>query len=203
METDRNYFVVGLFVLALMGAGACFTLWLTSTERGDYQRYRIHYAESVSGLNIESAVKFRGVDVGSVEEISLDPKNSTLVRVDIRVREGTPVKTDTTATLKLYGITGDVFVELSGGSDNAQELVAADGQELPEIKAEPSSINAVLNRLPEITEKTSRLLDKANHIAGQVGKIFSDKNVRTVNKVVDKFGGDFGVEDDSQPPYPH
>lgn len=176
METDKNYFLVGLFVIAMALGGIGFTLWLTSAGKGDYNRYRIRFAESVSGLNKESSVKFRGVDVGNVEEMSIDPENSKLIRVDIRVREDTPIKADTTATLKLYGITGDVYVELSGGGHDAPQLETKNG-ELPEIKAEPSSINAILNGLPQ-------LLEKANHIAGQISKIFSDENVRAVSNVI-------------------
>ena len=176
MENDKNYFVAGLFVIAIILAGVGFTLWLTSAGKGGYDHFRIHFAESVSGLHRESVVKFRGVEVGNVEEISIHPENSKLIRVDIRVLKTAPVKTDTTATLKLYGITGDVYVELSGGKEDAPELEAKDG-ELPEIKAEPSSINAILNGVP-------RLLEKTNHIADQIAKIFNDENIRSFNGVV-------------------
>jgi phospholipid/cholesterol/gamma-HCH transport system substrate-binding protein len=67
METDKNYFLVGLFVIIMVLGGIGFTLWLTSAGKGGYDYYRIYFAESVSGLNTKSAVKFRGVDVGNVE----------------------------------------------------------------------------------------------------------------------------------------
>lgn len=184
METDKNYFMVGLFVVTIILAGVGFTLWLTAASKGDYNRYRIRFAESVSGLHKEGAVKFRGVDIGSVEKISIDEKDSKLIQVDIRVLKSTPVKTDTTATLKLYGITGEVYVELSGGSHHASELKAKK-DELPEIQAKPSSIDAILNGVP-------LLLEKANHVADQLGKIFSNENVRAVNGVARKLAERYG-----------
>jgi len=184
METDKNYFLVGLFVISMILVCIGFTLWLTSAGRGDYDRYRIRFAESISGLNKESAVKFRGVDIGSVEKISIDSKNSKLIQVDIRILESTPVKTDTTATLKLYGITGEVYIELSGGSHDTPRLKAKEN-ELPEIQAKPSNIDAVLNGLP-------RLLEKANHVADQLNKIFSDENVQSVNSIARKLSERYG-----------
>lgn len=184
MENDKNYFLVGLFIITMVVIGIWFTLWLTYTGKGDYNHYRIRFAESVSGLDKEGAVKFRGVNVGNVENMAIDPENSKLILVDIRVLKTTPVKTDTTATLKLYGITGAVYVELSGGSENAPPLKAKKG-ELPEIRAEQSSVNAIVNRLPQ-------LLEKANRIADQINKIFSDENVRSVNGVVKKLSHKYG-----------
>ena len=57
-------------------------------------------------------VKFRGVDVGTVKSIRIDPDNSRLVLVEVRLRKETPVKTDTRASLVMKGITGVVFIEL-------------------------------------------------------------------------------------------
>jgi len=194
METDKNYFLVGLFVIVMTLVGLGFTLWLTSAGKGDYAHYRIRFAESVSGLSKESAVKFRGVDVGNVETMTIDPDDAKLIRVDIRVLKTTPIKTDTTATLKLYNITGDIFVELSGGSPDTPDLdKEAKKDELPEIKAEPSSINAIMNGLP-------RLLEKANHIADQISKIFSDQNVRAVNSIVGKLSGHNGDKENQENP---
>lgn len=184
METDKNYFLVGLFVIGMILACIGFTLWLTSASKGEYSRYRIRFSESVSGLAKESAVKFRGVDIGYVEQIKIDPKDSKLIQVEIRVLKSTPIKTDTTATLKLYGITGAVYVELNGGSHGAPHLIAKDN-EIPEIPAKPSSIDVILNSVP-------RLLEKANHVADQLGKIFSNENVQTVNSIAKKLAKRYG-----------
>lgn len=184
METDKNYFQVGLFVIGIILVGIGFTLWLTSATGGDYNHYFIRFAESVSGLKKESAVKFRGVEVGNVEKISIDSHDPKLILVDIRVIESTPIKTNATATLKLYGITGEVFIELSGGTIDAPTLTAKKNK-LPEIKARPSEINAIVNGLP-------KLLEKANHVADQLNKIFSDENVESINNVAKKLGKRYG-----------
>lgn len=184
MENDKNYFQVGLFVLVMILAGVSFSLWLTASSNGNYNKYVIHFAESVSGLKKESEVKFRGVDVGKVEKININLSDPKLIQVDIAVLDSTPVKTDTTATLKLHGITGEVYIELSGSSGNAHALTSKD-HKTPEIKSKPSDISTIVNGVP-------RLLDKANHVAEQLGKIFSDDNVQAISSVAKKLQKRFG-----------
>ena len=83
-------------------------------------------AEEVTDLKrwIAKQVKYRGVDVGAVKSTIIDPDNSRLVRVEVRLRKETPGKTDTRASLTLKGITGVIFIELNGGDPAAKTLLA-------------------------------------------------------------------------------
>jgi phospholipid/cholesterol/gamma-HCH transport system substrate-binding protein len=192
METDKNYFRVGAFVLVILFAGLGFTLWLTSAGKGETVDYRIRFAESVGGLKIGNTVKFRGVDVGEVRKMEIDPDDIRMIRVGIRVLKTTPVKTDTLASLKLQDISGDLYVELTGSDKDAPDL-AAKGDGLPEIRSEKSALATLMNRLPQILDKSNELLEKANHIASQIGKIFSDENVAEVNAIIKKLADYVGA----------
>src|SRR5438045_3003364 len=99
METDKRYFIEGLFILGFAIALAVFAVWLGSPGHRDDVVYRIHFADSVSGLTVGDPVKFHGVDVGTVKTMIVDPENPRRVRVDVRLRKDTPVKTDTRASL--------------------------------------------------------------------------------------------------------
>ncbi len=169
METDKRYFVEGLFIIGLSVAAALFAVWLVNTGHRDDVTYRINFAESVSGLALGDPVKFRGVEVGTVSAMTLDPENPRLVRVDVRLRRDTPVKTDTRASLKLKGITGVVYVELSGGSPEARRLVDAtpEGQ-VPEIPYEKSSLAVLVEQLPKMVERFAALEDQANRAVADV-----------------------------------
>jgi len=196
METDRNYFLVGIFVIALVLGGLGFTLWLTTAGRGETVDYRIRFSESVNGLKKGSPVRFRGVDVGDVRKLAVDPDDIRMIRVEIRVLKTTPVKTDTVASLRLQDISGDLYIELTGNSKDAPDLaLAAKDDELPEIRAEKSPLNALMNRLPELVDKTNQLLEKANHIASQIDRIFSNQNVAVINGVIQKLADYLGVKD--------
>jgi phospholipid/cholesterol/gamma-HCH transport system substrate-binding protein len=172
METDKHYFIEGLFIIGLSIAAAFFFVWLAKSGHRDDVLYRIHFAESVSGLAQGDPVKFRGVDIGTVKTMNLDPEDPRRVQVDVSLRKDAPVKTDTKATLKLKGITGVVFIELNGGSAGARTLVAATAEgQVPEIPAEKSGLTAILDQLPKVIEKFSAIEDQTKKVVTDVGEV--------------------------------
>ena len=81
MEERVNYFLVGLFTLVLGAALVGGVLWLGSgkSQRKSYDVYLVDMTESVSGLSLDSAVKYRGVEVGRVRRIELVPDDGEVV----------------------------------------------------------------------------------------------------------------------------
>jgi phospholipid/cholesterol/gamma-HCH transport system substrate-binding protein len=172
METDKHYFIEGLFIIVFSVAAAFFAVWLGSPGRSDDVLYRIHFPDSVSGLAVGDPVKYRGVDVGTVKTMIIDPDNSRLVRVDVRLRKETPVKTDTRASLALKGITGVVFIELNGGDPAAQTLLAVTPQDkIPEIPSEKTGLKAMLDELPKLVTKFGAIEDQVKKVVTGVGAL--------------------------------
>lgn len=139
-------------------------------EPGDI--YAIDFRDtSVHGLLIGSPVKYRGVEVGKVIRIAVNPEDLDSVLVDAKIRKGLMIKTDMTATLVYMGLTGQKFVELSGGTLEAETLephgVIPTGRGLGEkaedivsnIEQAMKSINALLG--PENIERFSQILENA------------------------------------------
>ena len=84
MEIRASYVIVGSVVMALLAGLAAFSLWLV--EAGvdrDVARYEIAFAGSVSGLQEGGQVLYRGIPVGRVAEIRIDPDNPDLGRVTV------------------------------------------------------------------------------------------------------------------------
>ena len=172
METDKHYFFEGLFIIGFFLAAAFFAVWLGSPGRHDDVLYRIHFPDSVSGLAVGDPVKFRGVDVGTVKTMNIDPENSRLVLVEVRLRKETPVKTDTRASLTLKGITGVVFIELNGGDPAAQTLLAVTPPDkIPEIPSEKTGLKAMLDELPKLVTKFSAIEDQVKKVVTGVGEL--------------------------------
>jgi phospholipid/cholesterol/gamma-HCH transport system substrate-binding protein len=139
MEPKVNYLLAGSFVVVLGLIALGLVVWLGKADyRGVYNRYETYMRQSVSGLSVNSTVKYRGVDVGRVKDISLNPKNTEEVRLTLDILQGTPIKTDTVATLQTQGLTGLATLNLEGGSREAPSLVIEPGQEYPIIQSRPS-----------------------------------------------------------------
>lgn len=177
MESDRHYFFEGLFIIVLSIALAILAVWLGSPGRRDDVFYRIRFPESVSGLTVGDPVSFRGVDVGSVKSIDIDPEDSRLVLVEVRLRKETPVKTDTRASLQLKGITGVVNIELNGGDKGAETLISATPSgTIPEIPSERAGLKAMLDALPKLVEKFSAIEDQVKKVVARVGGLTEKVN---------------------------
>jgi phospholipid/cholesterol/gamma-HCH transport system substrate-binding protein len=179
LETRANHFLVGLFVLALMGALAFVGLWFARANLGEEQTvYHTHFRGSVTGLSIGSTVRYRGVPVGTVADIAIDPANIERIEVTLALRPGTPVKTDTIASLQPQGITGLSFIELTGGTQAAPILVAAPGRRAPEIPSRPSPIERLLADAPEAMARVGVLVER-------VSNLLNDDNLRNIDKMID------------------
>jgi len=172
MESDKHYFIEGLFVIALSIAAAFFFVWLSRSGSKDDVLYRMHFAESVNGLSLGDPVKFLGVDVGTVKAMNIDAADPHQVQVDVTLRKDTPVKSDTKATLKMKGITGVNLIELSGGSADAKTLLAVTpAGQVPEIPVEKSAITTMFEQLPKVIEKFSRIEDQTKKVVSDVGEV--------------------------------
>lgn len=173
MQARVAYAAVGLFVVVLGAALLGSALWLGSgRQRGDFQHYYAYSKESVAALGPSSRVTYRGVDVGSVSAIELDPQDPMRVRLTLAIRAGTPVKTDTVASIAMQGLTGLGSVELSGGTGAAPLLHETPGSRYPVIAMEPSLFNRLdtalrtaMTTLDEVSRRLLVILDDDNAAA--------------------------------------
>ncbi|MFK8028692.1 MAG: MlaD family protein [Gammaproteobacteria bacterium] len=170
MTPRSSYVLVGVFVLMLGAALIAGLLWLTTGgPPRDYAGYLVYMTESVSGLNVDAEVKYRGVSVGRVSEVKLDPENFERVRIVLLVLEDIPIKTDTVATLELQGITGIAIINLTGGSTEAGQVKRVGDEEYPIIASRPSllmrlddSISELFTSIKETSDRMAEMLNKEN-----------------------------------------
>jgi phospholipid/cholesterol/gamma-HCH transport system substrate-binding protein len=174
MEAKVNFALVGAFVMVLTTALIAGLLWLSSGKyyRKSYDTYLTYMTESVSGLNLNAPVRYRGVEVGRVRQIALAPGDVEQVQVTLDIDRGTPVKEDTVALLETQGLTGIAFVDLTGGHRSSPPLRAQPGQEYPVIQSTPSlmthletSVPALLADLERVTNNLNALVSEDNRKA--------------------------------------
>ena len=123
MEIRASYLLVGAVVLGLIGALAAFSVWLVRADVDrNLARYEIAFAGAVSGLRQGGQVLYRGIPVGRVARIRIDPANVEQVLVTVEIERATPIMADTVATLEMQGITGIAYVLLRGGTQGAARL---------------------------------------------------------------------------------
>jgi len=172
--------------------GVAAIIWLGATkyfQKGSM--YATYFDESVQGLQVDSIVKYRGVDIGSVRMIDIAPDRrlvEVLMKIDVKNFSVSGVA----AKLSLAGITGIVYVELDRTTPGETTLTPRDFQpRYPVIPSAPSdisqiesSVNEVLKNLKQIdlkgisdqVLKTTKTIDefvsgdRMNHIMANLGK---------------------------------
>jgi ABC-type transporter Mla subunit MlaD len=113
MATEANKFKVGLFLIAGFLAFNGALIWIGGSRLFETtSRYVTYFAESVQGLDVGSAVKFRGVPLGRVGAIRVAPDES-VVEVELQITPDFHVTPAMRATLASSGITGIAFVEIA------------------------------------------------------------------------------------------
>jgi phospholipid/cholesterol/gamma-HCH transport system substrate-binding protein len=176
MEIRASYLLVGAVVLALVAGLAAFSVWLV---RADIDRqvdpYQIAFAGSVTGLQQGSQVRYRGVPVGRVIDIRIDPQRVEWVLVTIEVERGTPIRQDTVASLEMQGITGIAFVQLRGGTQASPPLMAAAGQAVPQIESRRSTLERLFESTPDLLVRSLALVEQAT-------VLLDDRNLHALTK---------------------
>lgn len=182
MESRINYIIVGAFVVFISIGLAGFVFWLEKFgSQDDFRYYKTFMKESVSGLSLDASVKYRGVNVGTVKSIRINPDNSEEVELLLRVKKETPVKEDMVVILKFYGFTGLAFVEIGGGSKISPLLNSLNG-EIPVIKSAPSTYTKINESLPDIARNLSKSLAKIEILLDEENL----KNIReSINNIRD------------------
>lgn len=178
MEPKVNYALVGLFVIVLSAALIIIFFWL-STFRNEktYLTYLVYMQENVTGLSVQSPVRFSGVPVGYVKEIQLDKNNPQLVRLKLDIEDGTPITTGTVASLQFQGITGVLYVGLKIKIPGASPLVAKPGFRYPVIPSELSFIMQLSEVLPEVA-KNIKIIGES------IRKLLNEKNLAAIQKTL-------------------
>lgn len=165
MNNKVNYSLVGIIVLSAIALVLAFGYWLLKpTDDEMVRKYTIYFNESVFGLNIDAPVKYRGISVGKVSKLKINPKNSEQVEVTITILNDTPIKENTVAKLTAQGITGLSYINLSLGRHNAPKLKAKAGEKYPVIKSIPSFFEDLENSFGMVSSKLSNTLVKTEEL---------------------------------------
>ena len=187
MAGKTSKFMVGLFVTLGVIITVVAIIWVGATkyfEKGD--RYVTYFDESVQGLQKDSIVKYRGVEVGRVEQIRVAPDNK-LIAVIMKVSLRDNLSQTTIAQLKVAGITGMVFVELdrqmAGEAEQSPRLSFP--SEYPVIPSRPSEITKIMRGITSVVDKftqidTQGVFDQLKSTAAQIEIFFRGKNMEAI-----------------------
>jgi len=170
MENKAHALIAGVFVVLVTALLAVLAIWLTrdNTARNLYE---MSTSETVSGLQPQATVRYRGVAVGKVERIGFDQKVKGNVLIRVSIDEAAPVTRSTFATVASQGVTGLGFIQLDDDGSSDQRLVPND-DDPPRIPLKQGGIDKLLkqgevifNQAEQVTTRINQLLSSQNEAA--------------------------------------
>lgn len=179
MENKSHALAAGIFVVIVAALVAGLALWLTR-DNANYQLYELTSRDSVSGLQPQAAVRYKGVAVGKVLRIGFDPDVSGNVLIRIAVNEQAPISPTTYASLGYQGVTGLAHVLLDDG-DKPYPVQPAGESGLPRLLLKPSPFGQLAEQAPAILEQ----VENATH---RLNQLLSDDNQAKVSAALGNIG---------------
>lgn len=118
MKRSKVETATGIFVLIGILCVVYLAVRLGKMELvgGNYYTVYANF-QSASGMTLGAKVEMAGVQIGSVDDISLDQKRTVAV-VRMKIKQGLTLSEDAIASIKTSGLIGDKYIKISqGGSD--------------------------------------------------------------------------------------
>jgi phospholipid/cholesterol/gamma-HCH transport system substrate-binding protein len=160
MENKAHALIAGLFTIVLLTGVVLVGMWL-SRDQTEWVPYQIATKLSVPGLNSQAAVRYRGLDVGKVDDIIFDPNEVGQILVKIRVRPDTPITESTFATLGYQGVTGIAYVQLDDDGSRPVRVPSSKNQ-VARIEMRPSLFDQLQIRGLAILQQTEQVAKRVN-----------------------------------------
>jgi phospholipid/cholesterol/gamma-HCH transport system substrate-binding protein len=159
--------MTGLFTIALLIAAILFGIWF-NRDRVKYEPYLIATTQSVPGLNPQAAVRYRGLEVGKVDDIDFDPKLAGQILIHLSIDPATPITKTTYATLGYQGVTGIAYIQLDDETTGSPELATSKGN--------PSHIPLRPGLFDQLEKRGTAILGQAEEVSKKLNNFLSDDN---------------------------
>ena len=146
---------------------------------------------NVSGLQVGNNVRFSGITVGTVDNITII--NDSTVQVDLMIKKSVQqfIKSDSEASIGSEGIIGDRVVIITQGSSegttakNGQHILSKEPVETDDIivSLQATSLNAEV-----ITLQLAEIMTNINNGQGTMGRLIQDSTIaENINQIIANF----------------
>jgi phospholipid/cholesterol/gamma-HCH transport system substrate-binding protein len=175
MGKNNHALITGLFLILFLSASIGIIFWLGHFEK-ERNLYMISTTASVSGLNPESTVFFRGIPVGKVVSIQFDPGDANTILVPIEIDKNITLNKGVFATLHLKGVTGLTQIELEDTGRTSEPLPVGDNPD--------SRIPLMPSLTDKLMDSGEDLLKKADHLMLRLSSLLNDENEKNIGGIL-------------------
>ena len=162
MENKSHALAAGLFVVLLTALVIGLSLWM-GRDNTNYTRYELSTKDTISGLQPQAAVRYKGVGVGRVTKIEFDPAKDGKVLITIAVNAEAPISQTTYAMLGYQGVTGLAHIQLDDDDTNTTPLPPGEDG-IPRLPMRPSPFGQIAEQGPVIMQQVEDATRRVNEL---------------------------------------
>jgi phospholipid/cholesterol/gamma-HCH transport system substrate-binding protein len=176
MENRAHALIAGIFVL-LFGAACAAALWWLGNDGDQVNRYRLETRGSVTGLNVQAQVRYRGIRAGKVESIDLSPTDPRMVQVIIVLDRRFVLTKSSKVRLGSQGVTGLAHVQIDDDGSTPEPLPSVAG-ELPVLELRSGGMDT-------LTERAGEIMNQVGVLTKRLDLVFSEQNLKNISRTID------------------
>jgi phospholipid/cholesterol/gamma-HCH transport system substrate-binding protein len=178
MEAMRERTLVGLFVV-IAGGLLLGTAIVISGGLGNATVPHRAYFKFAGGVQPGAPVRYGGMMVGKVQQVRVDPGNTTRIEIALVVNRDAPLRTDSIAKISTLGPLTDNYIEVTTGSQQAalsppgSELLSAEAFGLPQLG---DAAQAMVPEVQKALQKLNQNLDGLQVTLTRANDLLNDRN---------------------------
>ena len=174
--TRRREVLTGVVIIAGIVVGVFGTLWLEDSFLGRRAREVEAVFHQVGNLLDGHAVKFRGVSIGRVEKIFVEPGGEA-VRVLMRIREDIELPEDAVVILSPESMFGDWRAEIAARS-------LAPDFPYPESRGDGVMVGYALPDISRLTQTAGEIAANLKTLTDRVAAAFTEELAKDIQSAV-------------------
>lgn len=178
--------MVGLFVVVAAAVLAITTVavWGRMGRSGVSHRLYLKFS---GGVQAGTPVRYGGLRVGAVQNVQVDPGDSTRIQVDMIVDSNAPIKTDSVARLSSLGLLSDYYIEISTGTP--QSALAAPDSVLKSVESAGlanigDAIDSLVPQINSALDKLTLNLDALQITVTRANDLLNDSNRANIGQAL-------------------
>lgn len=176
MENRSHALAAGIFTILFAMAAAVAIWWLGQSDEST-TTYLLETRGSVTGLNAQAQVRYRGIRAGKVAAIGPDEADPRVILVRITVDKRFKLTRGSTAKLGYQGVTGLAYVQIEDEGTSSEALVGKGG--------EPARIALRPTLLDTLGDKAGDIVDQISAASLRLAKLLDEKNVNNLSRTLE------------------
>ena len=194
MAVEKSYARLGLFLVVVLVIVLATALLFIQRWRSRAVIEMVTYTnENVSGLEVSSPVRFRGVSLGRVSDVRVDPRD-VIVEIDFemfpdrlntigistervgQIRDLRGMFPNLRASMVSNPVTGEAYLLLDVPENPPTPMTLAFTPDRPYVPWVPTTLATVQDRLPKILERAEAALQTVTEIVSKVPESLDRSN---------------------------